>query len=725
MITRDPTSDRSRLRMLALFFSISLALITGSILWLDVKNSTEEVYRNAENRGKLLMATMQSQISDALYFNNVERIRKDVDQLITQNYLSKVSIFTISGQLLYDSTQEKVPAGKIDQELSDLALVYGSSHRRLDHIIEFVGDLSLDQITIGGIYFTLDISAQLKTAESLLYQKLIFVSLMILLASGLSFTMASTLGVTQSLKTVESNFRELIDQSPVSTAIFTKDGTLTYANDAFTTIMDKNTSTRSALQSDYNILQDPHYLNSKLMPQIVQGFSSKPVEIPKFLYGQQDTPSQNSNFGTPNDNISNALWLKAVIFPLKNEEYGIKEVVVIYQDISAELQSETEKEILNAQMLQSQKLEGLGIMAGGIAHDFNNLLMPVSGNAELLGLELPADSDLHKYVDSIIRASTRAADLCSQMLVYAGTGSGNKGPIDLSAEIVGLNELFRSSLDKKTILNQFLAPKLPLIFANQTQIRQIILNLLINASDALEGETGHVSLTTGVTTLSTADIATLLPNNKLHEGNYVFLEIIDSGCGMDEQTKQNLFNPFYTTKFTGRGLGMSAALGIIGDHGGGIKVETVLGTGSTFTVYFPIAEIVPELPIDKPSAPIQNFSGHVLLVDDELQVRQVSEAMLKNLGLSVTTAADGAAAIRSFQSKTKYNFVVLDIMMPELNGEETLSELRKIDPSIPVIMVSGFSAGENIKRLSALPNIKILRKPYTLTELTTAIKTIC
>jgi len=696
---------------LAVQISIMLSAIVASVLWIQTNNLNNSVRELAQLQSSSQFRIMRPLLSDALYFNDAETIRKYVDIFVTQNEISQFSIFTDDGTLIFDLAQEKVPVGEIDTNLFDLVTKnIGTSTHWQGQQLAIVGAIEFDNNIIGGIYFEIDYSDQFDQIDSRLFKQYILGIISVLLGASLLFALAVVKGTTRSLKTIESNFRELINQSPVPNAIFQNDGLLVYANAAFILIMSQNDSTKSTLESGYNIFKDTLIPDSAVMSLITQGFTEA-THISRFKYGHSETPTNN-------------LWLEAVVFPLRNDNDEIQEVVLVLQNVTETKNVEDEKEILNKQILQSQKLESLGIMAGGIAHDFNNLLMPIHGNAELLALELPNDSPHQEYVAGIMSASTRAAELCNQMLTYTGEGSSEKISIDLNEEISELNKLLRSTLDKKTILKQSLSMNLPTIMANKAQSIQVIMNLLFNASEALEGREGEVTIETGTKTLTESDIQRFVHHEKLVPGEYVFLSVSDTGCGMTESTRLNLFNPFYTTKFTGRGLGLSAVLGIVTDHEGGVEVESVMDKGSTFTIYFPTSMELPLVRDDVLDIREHNFSGHILLVDDELLVREISDKMLQTLGFKVSKAENGLVALGMFKADSSVTCVLLDILMPELDGEETLREIRKIDPEMPVVMMSGFSSGDRIKRLADHTKLQILRKPFDRDDLAKAMATV-
>lgn len=701
----EGTVQRRRFGLYTLQLAIALIVMGGALLFLESRRLTDNVFEEAERQGMFLFTTMGQQVSDSLYFNDIEELRKDAEILTAQNSIRRIAVFNEEGRYLFDSTQVKVPQGFIAQELLTLSRDYsGPLDRWQDDYLEFVGAIRFDGRFMGGLYFQLDVSTQLAEVRADLIRLMIFGGLLVALASGLSFAIAMTVGATRSLKTVESNFRELIEQSPLPTAIYDAKGTLTYSNQAFRQLMDQNEFTRQALEPDYNILRDEVLGERQLMPLFRQGFDAGPVEVPQFEYSALDQPE--------------SLWLTAVVFPLRQDDGSKTEVVVVYQDVTSAKLAEDERARLGERILQSQKLEGLGVMARGIAHDFNNLLTPILGNAELLARKLGDNPEFLYQLRSIMSAAQHAADLCAQMLAYGGGGLQSKALIDVSAEVRALKELMASSVSKRTRFTQDLDEDLPPVLVDLSQLRQIILNLLVNASEALADNQGEIFLRTGIEEVSREKAHRLLPNPDIAPGRYVYLQVEDNGCGMTAEVQQNIFNPFFTTKFTGRGLGLSAVLGIVGDHDGGIEVSSEIGRGTVFTVYFPARSAGSDKPVASEPGNRTRFSGTVLLADDEQAVLDLGKHTLELLGFDVLTAENGQQALELFrQFEHQLSCILLDIIMPVLDGEAALARIRALNPDIPIILLTGMISEEATERLVDQPGVTILRKPYRIEDL--------
>ncbi len=463
----------------------------------------------------------------------------------------------------------------------------------------------------------------------------------------------------------------------------------------------------------YNIFEDPILSKAGVFEQFRKGFASGSATVPKFEYQKESSAAERD---------VTSLWLQAVLFPLRGDDGSILGQVVIYEDVTAEVLAEEHRIQMNSLMLQGQKLEGLGVMARGIAHDFNNLLTPVMVSADLIARESPGQTTIHRYLDIIVTGAQRASELCNQLLTYGGSKEKFREPTNLSREVEEIRNLLSSSVSKNISFRRLLADDLPIINVDQSQLRQIVLNLLINASEAIGDAKGDVTLTTGLRELDGAEMNRLLPANERQSGTYVFLEVTDTGCGMDEATRLDLFDPFFSTKFTGRGLGMSVVLGVVGDHGGGISVVSEPGSGTTMTVYFPVAGSTLPVPLSRGEQPSLEFSGVVLLADDEPAVLDIGRRTLEALHFDVVTATNGAEAVEYYRHHaTEVTCAVLDLMMPVMGGEGAVAKLRAINPTLPIVIVTGLKTGEVVRQLQQQPGLKILSKPYLVQELGQAI----
>jgi PAS domain S-box-containing protein len=382
------------------------------------------------------------------------------------------------------------------------------------------------------------------------------------------------------------------------------------------------------------------------------------------------------------------------------------------------VRAEEERRRLDLQMQQTQKLESLGVLAGGIAHDFNNLLVAILGNAGLALMELPPESPARQTVLDIETAAQRAAELTRQMLAYSGKGRFVIERLNLSRIVEEMAHLLEVSVSKRAVLKYRFAPDLPAVEGDATQIRQVIMNLITNASDAIGDRSGVISVSTGLMHADTAYLKSAYMDDDLPEGDYVYLEVADTGIGMDEATAARIFDPFFTTKFTGRGLGLAAVLGIVRSHRGAIKLYTEPGRGTTFKVLFPAAgPATPPAAAEAQSRPAAPASGTILIVDDDETVRTVARRILEQAGYVVLTAADGHEAIERYRERPGIDLVLLDMTMPHMDGEEAFRELRRIDPRVRVVLTSGYNEQDATERFAGKGLAGFIQKPYRPSDL--------
>jgi PAS domain S-box-containing protein len=404
-----------------------------------------------------------------------------------------------------------------------------------------------------------------------------------------------------------------------------------------------------------------------------------------------------------------------LIFLQKNDAGAPESISTIARDISRQKELESMRLATERKILQAQKLESLGVLAGGIAHDFNNLLTAMLGNASLAALDLPEASPTHAFIQNIRKAALRAAELCKQMLAYSGKSRLSAAPVDITSIVLETKPLLQVSISKKCVLIFELAGDLPHVEADSGQIRQVLVNLVINASDAIGERSGTIRVSTGLSRRESADPESPNVSPGLPPGDYVCLEVGDDGSGMTAEVRAHIFEPFFTTKFAGRGLGLPAALGIVRGHRGSIGVDTEPGRGTMVRVYLPALDSAARAETSAPapksaSAPRR---GTILVVDDEETVRTVAARLLERAGFSTVLASDGRRALEIFKAQPRaFVGVLLDLTMPHMNGEETFRELRRIDSRIPVIVMSGFSEQDSHDRFAGGDLSGFVAKPF-------------
>ena len=390
-----------------------------------------------------------------------------------------------------------------------------------------------------------------------------------------------------------------------------------------------------------------------------------------------------------------------------------------HSDITTRKLAEEETARLQSKMLETQKLESLGVLAGGIAHDFNNLLTVILGNTALTRLDAKLTSVNDERLGKIQTASNRAAELCRQLLAYAGKGNYAIGRLDLNALVRETTGLLELSLSRQAKLVFSLAAELPLIEADASQIQQVVMNLVLNASEALGGNPGHIRVITRVARIGVGGLPRGLPTTALAAGDYVCLEISDTGCGMTAPVLERIFDPFYSTKFTGRGLGLAAVLGIVRSHHGALTVTSEPGRGSVFQVYLPaMAPVVEKVSSPTALAKDTRADGTVLVVDDEESVRLFVVQALQALGYLALGVANGPAALEIFQSDpARFTLALIDLSLPGMDGIATLCAMKKLRPDFPGIIMSGYSEQEARRDFADSGAVDFIQKPFTFDAL--------
>jgi signal transduction histidine kinase/CheY-like chemotaxis protein len=396
-------------------------------------------------------------------------------------------------------------------------------------------------------------------------------------------------------------------------------------------------------------------------------------------------------------------------------------------DITERKRQEQEEAETQARLLQTQKLESLGVLAGGIAHDFNNLLVGILGNADLALAELSPESTARDTVRDIQVTAQRAAELTRQMLAYSGKGRFVVEPIDISRLVEEMAHLLEVTAARRATLRLRAQPNLPLVQADATQLRQVVMNLIMNASEAIGDRSGVISVSTGITYIDADYAGTTEYTGPLTEGEYVHIEVADTGAGMDEATTTRIFEPFFTTKFTGRGLGLAAVLGIVRGHNGAIKVYSEVGRGTTFKVLLPASRSSPisGAPEQPASTGAWRGAGRALLVDDDETVRRVTARMLARAGFETLEATDGDGAIAlALADEATITVVILDLTMPGLSGKDTFLALHRLLPGVPIVLTSGYNEQEATDDFAGRGLAGFLQKPFRYDDLAAMLRAV-
>ncbi|MBI2880217.1 MAG: response regulator [Candidatus Tectomicrobia bacterium] len=377
-------------------------------------------------------------------------------------------------------------------------------------------------------------------------------------------------------------------------------------------------------------------------------------------------------------------------------------------------QAEEERKQLEAQFQHTQKLESLGVLAGGIAHDFNNLLMSILGYAGLAMIDVPLESPARYSVEQIETAGLRAAELTNQLLAYTGKTPLIIQPLSLSKLVEEMAHLLEAIIPKAVVVEYHFDPDPPPIDGDASQLRQVAMNLITNASEAIGDGSGVIRVSTGEIEVDHSYLSETYLGHELPDGRYVFLEVSDTGSGMDEEMRERIFDPFFTTKSTGRGLGLAALMGIVRGHRGAIRLHSEPGRGTTFRVLFPCSEQAGEEPPGRPRiARGLQGRGTILVVDDEDSVRTVSRMMLEKCGFTVLTARDGKEGVDLFREYSdNIAAVILDLTMPQMDGEEAFHEIRRIRPDARVMLSSGYPEEDASYRFAGKGLAGFIQKPY-------------
>ena len=391
---------------------------------------------------------------------------------------------------------------------------------------------------------------------------------------------------------------------------------------------------------------------------------------------------------------------------------------VIAHDIRDE--RETQK-----QMEHTQRLESLGVLAGGIAHDFNNILAAIMGNAALAERKsLTEPEQVRRYMHNIVESSEQAAALCNQMLAYSGKGRFVVEPIDLSKVVEDVTKLLEVSIARNVVMTYKLSDHLPAVQADASQMQQVVMNLVINASDAIAERSGVITISTGLLYADHNYLRQSCIQEDIPEGNYVFMEVSDNGCGMDAATRERIFEPFFTTKFTGRGLGMSAVLGIIRSHHGALMLYSEVGEGATFKVLLPALDVaLVQNEEMQPEAGLVKASGAVLIIDDDETIREMASTILQDAGYDTLTAHHGLEGVELYRlHQHEVSVVLMDMTMPKLDGEACFRELRKINKRVKVLLCSGYSELDATSRFRGKGLAGFIQKPYLPDALIAAVQ---
>lgn len=403
-------------------------------------------------------------------------------------------------------------------------------------------------------------------------------------------------------------------------------------------------------------------------------------------------------------------------------DWLIRAVII---DVSERVRAEREREACEKMAMSAQRLESIGVLAGGVAHDFNNILTIVMSSAELAALQAQAGEDPSVDLQHILDAAERAQRITRQLLAYAGHGSGRKRVLDLVAVVESLSAFLRSSAVKTSLLDVRLPDEALLVRADQSQMEQVIVNLVTNAAESIADAGGQVTLSLSEERLDEESLRKLHFGADSRPGSYALLKITDTGEGMEPGVLNKVFEPFFTSKFDGRGLGLSVVAGCLKNHEGGLAIESEPGQGTVFSVYLRLDELAKTEDLDLVGAGTTDWrgTGRILLVDDEEGVVRVTGKYLEHMGFEPigTVHASEARELAATHAED-LRAAILDLTMPEVSGQELFEEFRRTTPHLPVLFFSGHLRASIEDWLSEQQGVGFLEKPFSMATLRAALK---
>ncbi len=509
-----------------------------------------------------------------------------------------------------------------------------------------------------------------------------------------------------------SSFRDAIEHTTDAIAVFSKEGQMEYANPAMIELSGYSRAELSKISWN-DIYTD--------IDQALEFFKSGSSTIGQPWRGKLHLRSKQGDEITTMSSFS-------PVFSSSGDG-RVSQCIVIQRDVS-------EEEIVRERMDRLQRSESLSVMAGGIAHDFNNLLTSIMGSAALIDMSAVRDTEIGRHCLQINQASQRAASLCEQMLAYAGQGKYQIKKLDMIELLKGmrggLNAILHSKLEGRGKIVFMAGDSLPAINADESQLRQLVTNLVINASEALEcrERDGLIRVKLYPAELTRESLGKMYMSDKTDEGCFVCLEVSDNGEGMDQSTLARVFDPFFSTRFLGRGLGMPAVLGIVYGHKGALEIESQAGKGSVVRTYFPCVDSQGSLfqqTIEGYASSIVDWSGMgtILVVDDDQALLKVASSMIERTGFRVLCASSGAEAVELFQQNPdQVTAALVDWSMPDMDGEEVVRALHQIKPDIKLLLSSGYSEEMVMQAVASGVPVDFIQKPYSFEQLKLKLREI-
>jgi len=503
--------------------------------------------------------------------------------------------------------------------------------------------------------------------------------------------------VRRQKKKAEDELRKLfhaVEQCPVSIIIADRDGTIEYVNPKFTRM--------TGYEAAEVIGQTPRLLKSGKIPDSEYRNLWETITSGREWHGELINREKNGDL----------FWERASISAIRDASGTITHFVGVKEDISQQRQTEEKHKQAMNQLRQAQKMEAIGQLAGGIAHDFNNLLTVINGYSTLLLHEMPVDAPFRAEVEQILRAGERAADLTHQLLAFSRRQMLEPKVININHLVKNLEKMLKRLIRENIIMETHLADTIGMVKADPGQVEQIIMNLLVNARDALENG-GTIAIETGDVELDKAFVS---ENAGAVEGSYVMLAVHDNGVGMTDEIRSKIFEPFFTTKGQGKGtgLGLATVYGIVKQSGGYIQVLSEPGKGSSFRVFFPRVEAEPEHEESRSVSQGPKGTETILVVEDETGVLNLTVSTLKRKGYEVLPARSPSEARGIFaDNPQRIDLVLSDVIMPEMNGPAMVREFRETRPELKIIFMSGYTDDTISPQEMTDERTAFISKPFT------------
>ncbi|MCA9665091.1 MAG: response regulator [Myxococcales bacterium] len=501
--------------------------------------------------------------------------------------------------------------------------------------------------------------------------------------------------------------QQLVERAPIAIQCYDADGYTNLMNGAMQRLI--GLPDRESVYGRFNVLEDEQMRAQGISALFERAYSGELVEVPEV---KVDFAGFDEGYGHQQRATH---WLHEVIFPLMDDGGGVQGTACFMWDVTR--RRETEEALLAAQRHQH-----LALLAGGVAHDFNNLLTVILGLASL-GLLETDRARMQRCFEDLQHAAEQASTLTRQLLAYAGKGRFVVRPVDVAQMVRDMRRLLGVILPSNVAL-RIDVEEGGVVNADETQLHQTVMNVVRNAIEAIGDEPGTVTVATSTVDADDSYLATALGANELVAGRYVCVEISDTGCGMDDETLGNIFDPFFTRKDRGHGLGLSATLGIVRSHGGAIRVYSELGRGTTIKILLPAGEGDAAEPKTLPVDPVPVLrKRRVLVVDDEPMIVNVVQQIFNTLGWDVLTASNGAEAVAKYDAHDEHiDLVLLDMTMPVMGGAEAFRELRRIDPGVRVLLTSGYNEQDTTSRFAGKGLAGFLQKPYRASAVVEKLK---